>query len=182
MLEACEWDVKSHKRSKSFWRQLRRTIRHDDKDRQAPEKKEPVESAETAGLPEIAQVEEEAPRREEKPTLHEREKRAWWHLRDSRPLDMQQPETAELEAEHEAEALNLETDVLPIEGPQEEQESLVDNEEKHGLWWHLTHREHSSTSPSSPHAYTEAGEDDLSMEDEEKRSEPSPPSSEDSEA
>jgi glycerol-3-phosphate acyltransferase PlsX len=105
LLEVCELDVKSQKRAKSFWRQLSKTIRHDDKERpeskerkpsekkELPEPSEPLAIAEVSGEGEGHTPQEEGSStpepehgEEEKPQTDSPKRSLWWHLthRDTR--------------------------------------------------------------------------------------------------
>jgi glycerol-3-phosphate acyltransferase PlsX len=162
MLQACEFDVKSHKRSKSFWRQLRRTIRHEDKERHESKEQEPSEKKESADLAE--QVPREEPSlihgeehiaRDDKSLPHDHERRGWWHLRESKSQNSLHSENGE---DLESPEQNHEDDMIAAENGREDEdnrealeglEKRKENSHKRGLWWHLTHRDHASVSPQT---------------------------------
>jgi len=161
MLEACELDVKSQKRAKSFWRQLSKTIRHDDKERhdgkerKASEKKERPETTDTIPTAESQKVEEVAetdPAEAGRFSVQEQERRSWWHLRDSKNQDSQQtalPPPELLEQTHQASAPpdnDGEADESDAATVGESLDQLGDSPEKRGLLWHLIHRDHADES------------------------------------
>ncbi len=164
MLEICELDVKSQKRARSFWRQLSKTIRHDDKDRhdtkdrKLPEKKEIAESIEItpqADIPKATQITEIQPAREERFFVQGQERRSWWQLRDSKnqdSLQVEPPDNSELSEYDPPNSLVLvekPVNIREVDGnsPDDDTEqSTPDTSQKRGLWWHLRHRDHASKS------------------------------------
>ncbi len=158
MLEACEFDVKSQKRAKSFWRQLSKTIRHDDKERQdgkerkVSEKKERPGAAETtltAESQKFEDVSESRPAEEGRFSVQEQERRGWWPLRDSKNQDSQQPALPESPklSEQTPQALALPDSGVNVDASDaatadESHEQLIDSPGKRRLWWHLIHRDH----------------------------------------
>lgn len=189
LLEVCELDLKSQKRAKSFWRQLSKTIRHDEKDKErqepkeraAPEKPDRQEQAEIPAPPDSPQsdeVDEPEPARQERKLTQDQGRRSWWQLRDAKlsstePVDS--PDASEAESSDS-----------PPQPPQEAQPSSPDDDSaasspaaeapRRGVWWHLMHRDHPAKSPDEQH------QEDASEEPPDDAAPPQAPPSDDGDA
>jgi glycerol-3-phosphate acyltransferase PlsX len=157
LLEECEFDIKSRKKATSFWRHLRRSIRHDEKDRKPSEKEEDVREPEG---PDVEEANGSTPS-QDIPPEPEPERRGWWHLRESKSQAPDNPSSesqVELSDDDEAvEPMEPGEDELHTNEPDLQAIStdlkLPDGQRK-GLWWHLTHRDHPVHEPQAEEPHT----------------------------
>lgn len=165
MLEQCEFDVKSRKRATSFWRRFRSSSRHEgDKEKAPPEKHEEFEQKElfqkAAPLSEPEQQQESA-QEQENPQELEHEKRAWWHLKESKQRDknkVEKYEATEQDGQEQEQEQEYPSEPELQQEPRQEHEKSHESEYEKKRWWRFRNSRHRDTSKPGYHEATETQE------------------------
>lgn len=148
----CEFDVKSQSRATSLWRQITRSIRHENhKEKTELEKQEETHLKEQEQQPEPSSTTQEDPQEH-----YEASKKSWWPLKQSGEPLKEEPriDTEQVVglSEQIQEAQYLEEEFPSEQSQKKEKQNEVELEKKH--WWHLKQRNEHQQEESPADAFS----------------------------
>jgi glycerol-3-phosphate acyltransferase PlsX len=145
-MEQCEFDVKARKRATSFWRHLKKSIRHEnEKEKSLVEKHEEIEQKEQ--IQQEQQLEpdqkEEPPQIPEKLEESQHERKSWWHLKDSKHREgIKSDHQQDIEEQEQPQEPEQAARPERPQEPEQKQESPQESRPEKRPWWRLRESKH----------------------------------------